>query len=107
SRARRSVYARDGVAYLRYATRQIPAGLRAVLQHRCARQGANELVCARLDATFGRLPEHPHDGHGPTVAGQYWRGRWWDECLARPFQHPRTDRYRTSVGPDARLSHTA
>ena len=41
------------------------------------------------------------------LAGQHWRGGRRDERLARPFQHPGTDRYRTSVEPDARLSHTA
>ena len=72
--------------------------------HRGARQGADEPVCARLDAAFGRLAEHPHDGDGPAAAGQYRRGGRRDERAARPFQHPGTDRYRTSVEPDARLS---
>ena len=75
--------------------------------HRGARQGADEPVRARLDAAFGRLAEHPHDGDGPAAAGQYWRRGWRDERAARPFQHPGADRHRTAVEPDARLSRAS
>ena len=75
--------------------------------HGGARQGDDEPVRARLDAAFGRLPEHPHHGDGPASAGQYRRGGRRHERPARPFQHPGADRRRPAVEPDAGLSDAA
>ena len=46
-----------------------------IATHSGARQGADLPVRAGLDAAFGRLAEHPHDGDGAAPAGQYrsWR----------------------------------
>ena len=75
--------------------------------HRGARQGDDEPVRARLDAAFGRLPEHPHHGDGAASAGQYRRGGRRHERAARPFEHPGPDRCRPAVEPDAGLSDAA
>ena len=40
-----------------------------------ARQGDDQPVRAWLDAAFGRLAEHPHDGDGPAPARQHRRAR--------------------------------
>ena len=107
AQARRALHAGDGVAHLRHAAGQIPRGLRADRDHRGARQGLGQPVCAGLDAAFGGFAEHPHHGDGPAPAGQYRRGRRRHECIARPFQHPGPDRCRPPVGPDPRLSDAA
>ncbi len=83
------------------------AGLRADRDHRGARQGLDQPVCAGLDAAFGGFAEHPHHGDGPAPAGQYRRGGRRHECAARPFQHPGPDRCRPPVDPDPRLSDAA
>ena len=107
AQACRSLYARNGVAHLRHAAGQVSAGLRTDRHDGGAGQGDDQPVRARLDPAFDRLPEHPHDGDGPTAARQHWRGRRRHECLARSLEHSGADRYRPAVEPDARLSQPA
>ncbi len=62
-----------------------------------AGQGADEPVCARLDAALRGFAEHPHHGDGAAASGQYrGRGRR-HERAARSLQHPGSHRCRTPV----------
>ncbi len=105
AQTRRSLHARNGVAHLRHAAGQVPAGLRAVRVMLRARQSADQPVRARLDAAFRRRAEHSHDGDGAAASGQHRRCGRRHERAARALQYPGSDRHRPPVERNARLSH--
>ena len=88
------LHARDGRAHLRHAEGQVPEGRRDDRRMLVADQDHDVDVCARLDAAFQGLAEHPLHGDDPAPAGQYRRARRRHERAARSLQHPGADRPR-------------
>ena len=106
--ARRPLHAGDGVAHLRHAAGQVPAGLRAV-RHRCS---APDKALTSLFA-LGWTQHSVGSQNIRTMAmvqlllGNIGVCGRRHERAARPFQHPGPDRPRPPVEPDARLSDAA
>ena len=103
-----SIYTPEtGRAHLRHAQGQVPEDRGDDRGMLVADEDDDVDVRARLDAAFQGLAEHPRHGDAAADPRQYRRARRRHERVARPFQHPGTDRHRPDVEPAAGLFDAA